>query len=189
MADGTPLIVPDFESIEAVASGSAARRTQIMALIGNLVFSWSNNESLFIHAIKILLNCDQLSATIVFSTLNTTRARTDLVQRLVKTKVTDAELVRELDRLVERFNRLTRIRNDFNHCLYTIDTHGDITHTHALRLHEVKGELRLGTVKPMDDRRLREMAKAAQDLKILNRDLWAALARLERAIAPAGTAR
>jgi hypothetical protein len=39
---------PNFEAIEAAALESADRRTMLLALIGHLVFSWSNNESLFI---------------------------------------------------------------------------------------------------------------------------------------------
>ena len=80
---------PDFEAIEAAAVGSADRRTMILALIGNLVFSWSNNESMFIYILMILLETDEVSAAIVFATLNTTRARLDLVQRLATAKIND----------------------------------------------------------------------------------------------------
>src|ERR1700726_2355013 len=78
---------PDFEGLAAAAPTSADRRTLILSLIGNLIVSWSNNESLFIYVLMILLDTDQASAAIVFATLNTTRARLDLIQRLAKIKL------------------------------------------------------------------------------------------------------
>jgi hypothetical protein len=170
---------PDFESIDAVAPKSADRRTSVLALIGNLVFSWSNNESLFIYLLMLLLRTDQTSAAIVFATLNTTRARLDLIQRLAKTQVTDRAISRTLDNIVERFNDYTRIRNEFNHCMYKVSNRGDITHTHSIRIIETRKRLQLGEVKPMDDTRIKEMVEAVQGLKLLNRDIWAFLPRLE----------
>jgi len=87
---------PDFEAIEAVSHKSANRRTEILALIGNLVYSWSNNESMFIYVIMLLLNTDQAAATIVFASLNTTRARLDLVQRLASARITNRILAKRL---------------------------------------------------------------------------------------------
>lgn len=170
---------PDFESIDAVAPKSADRRTSVLALIGNLVFSWSNNESLFIYLLMILLKTDQASAAIVFATLNTTRARLDLIQRLAKMQVTDRTISRTLNEMIERFNEYTRIRNEFNHCMYKVSSRGDITHTHSIRIVETRKRLQLGEVKPMDDARIKEMVKTIQGLKTLNRDIWTFLPRLE----------
>lgn len=174
---------PDFESIEAVAPRSADRRTSVLALIGNLVFSWSNNESLFIYLLMILLKTDQTSAAVVFATLNTTRARLDLIQRLAKLQVSDRAISKTLDQLVERFNEFTRIRNEFNHCMYKVSSRGDITHTHSIRIVETRKRLQLGEVRPMDDARIKEMVETIQGLKSLNRDIWNFLPRLEQHIA------
>jgi hypothetical protein len=171
---------PDFESIEAVAPRSADRRTSVLALIGNLVFSWSNNESLFIYLLMILLKTDQTSAAIVFATLNTTRARLDLIQRLAKLQVKDRAISRQLNELIDRFNEYTRIRNEFNHCMYKVSGRGDITHTHSIRIVETRKRLQLGEVKPMDDTRIKEMMETIQGLKALNRDIWDFLPRLEQ---------
>ena len=46
---------PDFEALAAAAPASADRRTLILALIGNLIVSWLNNESLFIYVLMLLL--------------------------------------------------------------------------------------------------------------------------------------
>ena len=171
--------MPDFKAIEAAAPASADRRTLILALIGNLVFSWSNNESLFIYVLMILLETDQASAAVVFATLNTTRARLDLINRLARIKIRDRAMQKELDRIIARFNECTRVRNEFNHCMYTVDDHGEITHSHSIRIIETKNQLRLGDVKPMDDARLKEMHETTDELKRLNRDIWSFLPRLE----------
>ena len=50
---------PDFDVLAAAAPASADRRTFVLALIGNLICSWSNNESLFIYVLMILLRTDE----------------------------------------------------------------------------------------------------------------------------------
>lgn len=171
--------MPDFEAIEAVATKSADHRTSILALIGNLVFSWSNNESLFIYMLMLLLRTDQASAAIVFATLNTTRARLDLIQRLAKIHLQDRDLDKALNKLIERFNECTRIRNEFNHCMYMVDERGEITHTHSIKIVETRKRLQFGEVRPMDEQRIKEMTAATQELKKLNRDIWRFLPRLQ----------
>ncbi|WP_293868076.1 hypothetical protein [uncultured Alsobacter sp.] len=178
---------PDFAALEAAAPATADRRSMILALIGNVVFSWSNNESMFIYVLMVLIETDDVSAAIIFATLNTTRARLDLVQRLAKVKVEDKATARALEELVERFNAATRLRNEFNHSMYTLDDKGEITHTSSTRVHETrKGGLQLGVSRAMNDERIREMVKAIEEMKSLNRDLWAFLPRLQAAVAARG---
>ena len=57
---------------------------QLLLLIGRLNYSWTNTESLLIHMVAGLSGTDKETATIIFLTLNTTRARVDLVERLAK---------------------------------------------------------------------------------------------------------
>jgi hypothetical protein len=170
---------PDFETMEAAAPASAERRTYILALIGNLVFSWSNNESLFIYVMMLMLRTDQTAAALVFTTLNTTRARLDLVQRLAKATISDRALLRSLNRLIDRFNDCTRVRNEFNHCMYTVNERGEITHTHSMRIQETRTGMKLGSTRPMDEARLKEMADTVTELIKLNRDIWAFLPQLQ----------
>ncbi len=174
---------PDFAAIEAAAHQSANRRTFILAVIGNLVYGWSNNESMFIYMLMLLMNTDEASAAIVFATLNTTRARLDLVERLAKIKIRDKAISKALEKIVTRFNELTRIRNEFNHCMYTVGEQGEITHTRSLRLQEVRGQLQLGIVRNMDDARIKEMTDAIRNQTQLNRDIWDFLPRLQAHLA------
>jgi uncharacterized tellurite resistance protein B-like protein len=171
---------PDFAAIEAASHESVNRRTFILALIGNLVYSWSNNESMFIYVLMLLMKTDETSAAVVFATLNTTRARLDLVERLAKINVRDKAIAKTLDRIVTKFNDLTKIRNEFNHCMYTVNERGEITHTNSIRMHEVRGQVQLGIVRRMDDTRINSMLEAIRSLTKLNRDIWDFLPVLQR---------
>jgi hypothetical protein len=171
---------PDFEAIAAAAPSSADRRTLILALIGNLVSSWSNNESLFIYVLMILLRTDQASAALTFATLNTTRARLDLIQRLAKIIIRDKELDKTLAKIIDRFNDSTQIRNEFNHCMYVVDATGQITHTQSMRIVQTRSSVQFGEKKLMDDARLKSMVKATRDMTRINRDIWDFLPRLEQ---------
>jgi hypothetical protein len=173
---------PDFENLLASAPASADRRTFILALIGNLVFSWSNNESLFIYVLMILLETDEPSAAIAFATLNTTRARLDLIQRLARIKIKDDKIDRDLAKLIERFNETTQVRNEFNHCMYVLDSRGHITHTQSMRVVQTRNQLQFGQLKPMDDPRLAVMMKTTEEMTRLNRDIWDFLPRLRTSI-------
>ena len=164
--------LPDFKALDEAALESADHRTRFLALIGNLTFCWSNNESLLIYVLMLLLNTDQSSAAIVFATLNTTRARLDLIQRLAKLHLRDRAADKKLAKLIERFNDCTRIRNEFNHCMYAVDKHGEITHTQSMRVVETRKGLRFGEVKPVDEARISEMIKTIQELKKINREIW-----------------
>jgi Asp-tRNA(Asn)/Glu-tRNA(Gln) amidotransferase C subunit len=170
---------PDFAAIEAAAHGSANRRTFIMALIGNLVYSWANNESMFIYVLMVLMNTDEASAAVVFTTLNTTRARLDLVERLARIKIRDKSVQKALERIITQFNELTKLRNEFNHCMYTLNERGEITHTHSIRMQDVKGKLQLGVVRKMDDARINDILAAVRDMTKLNREIWDFLPRLQ----------
>jgi hypothetical protein len=171
--------IPDFADIEAKAPHTSDQRTQVLALIGNLVYTWSNNESVFIYLLMVLLESDFDAAAITFVSLNTTRARLDLIRRLTKAKVKDPETVRKVERLIERFNECTRVRNEFNHCIYQMDGRGRITHTSTLRISETADEVGFATARPLDAARMRQIAATIRRLTKLNRDLWTFLPVLE----------
>lgn len=179
---------PDFEAIAAAAPSSADRRTLILALIGNLVSSWSNNESLFIYVLMMLLRTDQASAALTFATLNTTRARLDLIQRLAKISIRDKDLDEALSGIIDRFDESTQIRNEFSHCMYIVDGRGQITHTQSMRIVQTKSSVQFGEKKLMDDARLKSMVKATRDMTRINRDIWDFLPRLERHLRSADAA-
>jgi hypothetical protein len=134
---------------------------------------------MFIYVLMLLMETDETSAAVVFATLNTTRAPLDLIERLANIKIKDQTIDKTLERIIARFNELTRIRNEFNHCMYTVDQRGEITHTHSIRLQEVRGQLQLGVVRKMDDARIKEIGDAIRKLTKLNREIWDFLPRLK----------
>ena len=168
-----------------MAGAHSDRRTYILALIGNLVFSWSNNESMFIYVLMILMESDEAVAAIVFATLNTTRARIDLVERLAIAKLAEPTAAGQLAGIVKRFNASTKLRNEFNHCMYSMNDQGEITDTLTMRVEERRGALRIGAKRPMDDRRIAEIVKGIEAMKSLNRDLWTMLPKLKAAMSAA----
>jgi hypothetical protein len=178
---------PDFDAIEVAARETVASRANLMALIGQLVFSSSNNESLLIYILMILLQTDEASAAIVFSTLNTTRARLDLVSRLAKIKVNDRETRSALDQLIKDFNDTNQVRNEFLHAMYTVDDHGAITHTQIMRLVMKSGKISFGQQHAIDQKRLDGIVKTCSDLRSLNRRIWELLPRLQEAVRKANS--
>jgi hypothetical protein len=177
---------PDFAAIDAAAAHSAEKRTAVLALIGHLVFSWSNNESLFIYVLMLLMDTDEVAAAIVFATLNTTRARLELIQRLAKARLPDRAAAQDLEGLIRRFNACTRVRNEFNHSMFTVNERGEITHTQAMRIQESRGRMQFGARKEVGDDRLRELNDTIAELTRLNRDIWEFLPRLEARMGRAG---
>jgi len=173
---------PDFAAVEAAAPAFATRQSEILAQIGALGLGWSNNESMLVYVLMILLDTDDVAAAIIFSTLNTTRARVDLIRRLAMVRITDADIAQALARLLKRFDACTLIRNEFNHCVYNLNERGEITHTQVMRVQERRGALSLGETRPMDDARLKEINETNRQLKRLNRDLWAFLPALKKHI-------
>lgn len=178
---------PDFAAIEQAARDTASDRQNLMTLIGQLVFSWSNNESLLIYVMMLLLKTDERSAAVVFSTLNTTRARLDLVRRLTLLHLHDPAARAEVDKTIELFNDANRIRNEFMHAMYFVDEQGKITHTQMLRFIEKKGRVSFGDRQPIDAKRLQSLVDVDDRLRRLNRQLWALLPRLQAAMASSST--
>jgi hypothetical protein len=174
--------IPDFERIEGAASGSVDQRARILNAIGDINFAWVNNESLLIYFIMLLLKTDEASAAVVFSTLNTTRARLDLVERLAKTHIRDTALRKRMRQVLDMFSALTRIRNDMNHSMFVVGEGGELTHTQTLKLVETKGRLSFGQRQALDHERLAALSRSASQLKSLNRDMWELLPAVDAAM-------
>ena len=185
-AGGTLPVRPDFEAIEEAARRqSGAGRANLMGLIGQLVFSWSNNESLLIYVLMVLLQTDEPAAATVFSTLNTTRARLDLVSRLARIKLADRETRVALDDVVRRFNDINQVRNEFLHAMYAVDAKGTITHTQTMRLVSKAGRLSFGQQHAIDRERIEGLLRTCNELRALNRKVWDLLPQLAKAVASA----
>lgn len=110
-----------------------ARRAPAVAptpwsLIGHLAFGLLTNENLLIYILMVLLQTDEPSAAIVFSVLNTMRARLDLVSRLAWIRIGDRATRRAFEQVVKLFNRANQIRSEFLHAIHTMEGRAAIAH-------------------------------------------------------------
>jgi hypothetical protein len=185
---------PDFGAIDGAAGEATANGASLLTLTGQLAFCWSNNESLLIYTLKLLLGTDEPSAAIVFSTLNTTRARIYLVRRLATIKVAEREARAELERLIENLDQANRLRNEFMQATYAVNERGE-THTQVVELESKNGRLRffnereLDERQPIDPARIAALVQACRDLRHLNREMLDFLPRLKKAVRHCSKAR
>lgn len=160
-----------------------ATEEMLCALVGRFMFNWSNNESMLIYVMMALMRTDEISAAVVYSTLNTTRARLDLVRRLAKLHLRDRKLRRQLDDVIERFNACTRLRNAFQHSIYACDAEGNLSQMRALRVSETRRRISFGDPTMLDAERIDELRSALGELQTLNQDIRALLPELNQAMA------
>jgi hypothetical protein len=173
------LVQPDLAATDGTASETVATQSTLLTLIGKLAFSWSNNESLLIYLLMLLLETDEPSAGIVFSTLNTTRARTYLLRRLAMLKVSEDDAKAEFERLVTNFDKANQLRSQFM----------EVTYLMKERDGSRNGGLLFDERQPIDPARINAIVEACRDLRRLNGDVLAFLPRLKNAVARSSKAR
>lgn len=145
---------------------------QFLMLVGRLNYAWTNTESLLIHLIAGLSGIDKETATVTFLTLNTSRARIDLVQRLAKLlRVAESERRDILD-VTSRMQKASRIRNKYNHCIYAFDAQAEISHTILMRIADRKDSIRLGLAEAVDDQAAKDVEAAITTLQEINKSIW-----------------
>lgn len=149
-----------------------------LLLIGKLNYSWTNTESLLIHLIAGLSTMDKEAATIVFLTLNTTRARIDLVERFAKQdRINPAERSAVLS-ITARMQKQAVLRNRYNHCIYAFDAEGGSPRSILMRISDRKDRLMMGHAQPLDLAAARDVEGAIEELLRINRDVWRLIAEM-----------
>jgi hypothetical protein len=146
--------------------------SDILLLVGRLNYVWTNTESLLIYIIAHLLNVEKDAAIIVFLTLNTTRARIDLVERLAKLPSTPTVENKTVLALMTRLKRESKMRNKYNHCIYSFDESGQISSTQLMRLVEDDKEVRYGKVEQLDKKEIERLEKSIQEIVEISKALW-----------------
>jgi hypothetical protein len=145
---------------------------QILLLIGRLNYTWTNTESLLIHLIAGLARIDKETAIVIFLTLNTTRARIDLVERLAKLSKTPERCRKDVLTLLERLNQQSKLRNKYNHCIYSFDDKGDISHTQLMRIFDGKDTIKYGKIEALDGAEVARISECIEDIADVNRKIW-----------------
>lgn len=149
--------------------GHETRTERLLLLVGKLNYAWSNTESLLIYVISDLMRTDKETAIVVFLTLNTTRARLDLVERLAKMASTAHSSREEALDIVAAMKREARVRNKYIHCIYSFGDDGEIEKTQMMRIADFGEDLRYGKLEEIDDAGLGTLESCIAQVMALNR--------------------
>ncbi|WP_163270217.1 hypothetical protein [Chelativorans alearense] len=145
----------------------------ILLLVGQLNYTWTNTESLLIYLIAGLAGVDKETAIIIFLTLNTPRARIDLVERLAKMRKTPAACRSEILEVTRQLSKEASLRNKFNHCIYSFDPESGRGITQLMRIFEGKDDIKYGKVESLDDLEVEKIKKSVSSLAEINKTIWA----------------
>lgn len=145
---------------------------EILLLVGQLNYTWTNTESLLIYLIGGLARTDKESAIVIFLTLNTTKARLELVERLAKMPATSPALRRAILAVTGQMAKQARLRNKYSHCIYSFDETGTQASTQLMRVVDDKDRIRYGKIEVIDGPELARIADAITAIKAINRDIW-----------------
>lgn len=145
---------------------------EILLKVGRLNYVWTNTESLMIYLIAHLMRVDKETAVIVFLTLNTTRARMDLVERLAKRRSTPTDERKEILASMARLKREAKVRNKYNHSIYAFDERGEVASTQLMRLVETEDSVLYGKVEELNERELSQLETSIAAIADISRALW-----------------
>ena len=164
-------------SLGGEGAGAPVDFERFLLLLGRLNYSWTNTESVLIHMIAGLARTDKETAVVLFLTLNTTRARVDLVERLAKLdRVSETERDGVLG-LTRQMLRLAGMRNTYNHCIYAFDQRSGDLSAIRMRVADRRNAIKMGETSVLDAETLDRIEGSLQDLARLNTDFWAQIMR------------
>ncbi|KUJ80595.1 hypothetical protein AVO45_05995 [Ruegeria marisrubri] len=151
---------------------------RLILLVGRLNYMWTNTESLLIHLIAGLTGTTKDVAVIIFLTLNTTRARVDLVERLAKMDGRDPKVRDLILEQTQRLIRLSGVRNKYNHCIYSFDSDSGTPKTILMRIADRKTGIKLGRTDTVDDEAMEKIEDVLSQLNLANREIWQLIGQL-----------
>lgn len=154
------------------ASHRMPRIQEVLLLIGQLNYTWTNTESLLIYLIAGLAAVDKETAIIIFLTLNTTRARIELVERLAKRSKTPNSCRKAVLTVTEQLGRLAKLRNKYSHCIYSFDESGTRASTQLMRIFDSKDEIKYGKMEEIDDDETKRIVASIEEIRAVNKKIW-----------------
>jgi hypothetical protein len=156
-----------------------SKTERLFALVDKLNYVWSNTESLLIYLISHLIGTDKESGIVIFLTLNTTRARLDLIERLAKMARTDPKSRADALGIVTAMRREAKVRNKYTHCVYSFDSNGEVESTQLMRIADFGDDLRYGKTEDLDEAELASLETTIAHVVEINRSLMNYLAGRE----------
>ena len=148
------------------------RNEELLLLIGKLNYAWTNTESLLIYLMAFLMRSGKEVAIVTFLTLNTSRARLEFIERLLRLESTDPEIRARLTPIVARMKMGAKVRNKYNHCIYSFDEHGDIEATQLMRIADYGDTLKYGKIEVLDDNEIGRIDEAISEIIMMNRSIF-----------------
>jgi hypothetical protein len=154
------------------ANGAGGDMNDVLLLVGQLNYTWTNTESLLIYLIAGLAGVDKETAIVIFLTLNTTRARLDLVERLAKLPKTIPACRRDVLALTAKLARQQKLRNKYNHCIYSFDEAGKLSHTQLMRIVDTARNVLYGKVEQVNKEEIARIRTSISEIAEVNRLIW-----------------
>lgn len=148
------------------------RFQDVLLIVGQLNYTWTNTESLLIHLIAGLAGVDKETAIIIFLTLNTTRARLDLVERLAKLGKTSPQCREAVLSVADQLTHQGKLRNKYSHCIYSFDETGTRASTQLMRIFDGKDAVRYGKHEELDDDEMQRIGASIEAIQTINRQIW-----------------
>ncbi len=152
--------------------GPAANFDSLLLLTGRLNYAWTNTESLLIHLIAGLAKTDKDRAIVIFLTLNTTRARVDLVERLAKLDGTPKIQKTRVLEFTQAMMKYSSLRNRYSHSIYAFDPESGNARTIMMRIADRKDGLKIGRSDEINAAAIADIEAAITDLGALNKECW-----------------
>lgn len=115
---------------------------------------------------------DKETAIVIFLTLNTPRARIDLVERLAKMQKTPSGCRSEILTATGRLSEEAKLRNKYNHCIYSFDPDSGRGLTQSMRIFEGKDDIKYGKIEELDEREMDKIKKSIKSLIEINQCFW-----------------
>ncbi|MCB1282519.1 MAG: hypothetical protein KDB18_13435 [Salinibacterium sp.] len=140
--------------------------------MGKLNYAWTNTESLLIYLMAHLMGTSKETAIVTFLTLNTTRARLDFIERLAKMKSTSPESRKAVLDIAGRLKAEGKLRNKYNHCIYSFNERGELESTQLMRIAEFGNDLKYGKVEQLDADEIGRIDKGIRAIGEVNRTIW-----------------
>jgi hypothetical protein len=145
---------------------------EILLLIGQLNYTWTNTESLLIYLIAGLAKVEKETAVVIFLTLNTTRARIEIVERLAKMARTPAECRQEVLSITQQLVRQAKLRNKYSHCIYSFDETGTHASTQLMQIFESRDTIKYGKIEKIDENEITRINESIDRIRNLNKGIW-----------------
>jgi hypothetical protein len=146
----------------------AKRSEGLVFLLGKLVYTWTNTESMLIYLMGDLMGTSKPVAIVTFLTLNTTRARLDFVERLAKLPAVPTADRKAILAMTSRMKTAAKQRNKYNHCVYEFNQEGEMVSTQLLRIAEYSDSVRYGRVDPIDAPEIERLNHTIAEIQSLN---------------------